>query len=51
MLLNRNCRKDGGRSLGIALQEEMPNHLKRLRPKALVVSVKEKALLKASGVD
>src|SRR5260363_437164 len=50
-VLNRNCREDEGRSLGIALQEGIPNHLKRLRTKSSVVSVKEKALLKASGVD
>src|SRR5260363_405529 len=47
-VLNRNCREDEGRSLGIALQEGIPNHLKRLRTKSSVVSVKEKALLKAS---
>src|SRR5260363_201671 len=33
-VLNRNCREDEGRSLGIALQEGIPNHLKRLRTKS-----------------
>ena len=36
--------KDGGRSPEIALQEEISNHPKRLGPKALVVSVREKVL-------
>jgi len=39
----RSCTRDEGRPLGAALQEEAPNHLKLLRPKAVVVSVKEKA--------
>ena len=34
--------RDGGRSPGIALQEEIPNHRKRLWSKAMVVSVTEK---------
>lgn len=39
----RCCTRDEGRPLGAALQEEAPNHLKLLRSKAVVVSVKEKA--------
>ena len=35
--------RDEGRSLGIGLQDQVPNHLKLLGPKALVVSVQEKA--------
>ena len=34
--------RDGGRSPGVALQEEIPNHRKRPWSKALVVSVTEK---------
>src|SRR5262249_61224968 len=38
------CRvRDEGRSLGIGLQDQIPNHLKLLGPKAPVVSVQEKA--------
>jgi hypothetical protein len=39
----RCCVRDGGRSSGVGLQGQIPNHLKLLRPKAVVVSVKEKA--------
>ncbi len=39
----RCCVRDGGRSSGVGLQGQTPNHLKRLRAKAVVVSVKEKA--------
>ena len=39
------CTDDEGRSLGIAIQVEISNHLKLLWSKALVVSVKEKARL------
>lgn len=35
--------KDGGRSSEAALQGEASNHRKRLRSKAVVVSVTEKA--------
>ena len=35
--------KDEGGPFGIAIQVEVPNHLKLLWPKAMVVSVKEKA--------
>jgi len=37
------CTDDGGRSAGIAIQVEVPNHLKVLWSKAMVLSVKEKA--------
>lgn len=39
------CTEDEGRPLGIAIQVEIPNHLKLLWSKATVVSVKEKAKL------
>jgi hypothetical protein len=45
----RGCTRDGGRSLGVGLQEQAPNHLKLLWSNARVVSVKEKALRKVSG--
>ncbi|MDR0555649.1 MAG: hypothetical protein LBG20_01385 [Holosporaceae bacterium] len=40
-----NCVRDGSRSSGIALQEEVSNHseLRRGKKKADVVSVREKA--------
>ena len=37
------CTKDESRSLETAMQVEVSNHLKLLRTKAVVVSVKEKA--------
>jgi len=37
------CTEDESRSLGTAMQVEVSNHLKLLRTKAVVVSVKEKA--------
>ena len=40
----RHYRKDEGRPFDVALEEEISNRLKRLKAKALVVSVKEKAL-------
>ena len=40
---HENCTKDEGRPFEAALQGEASNHLKRLRSKALVVSVEEKA--------
>ena len=39
----RNCTRDEGGPLGAGLQEQASNHLKLLWPKALVVSVEEKA--------
>ena len=38
-----NCARDKGRPLGAAMQVEASNHRKRLWPKAMVVSVTEKA--------
>jgi hypothetical protein len=38
----RNCFSDEGRPLGIGLQERIPNHLRRLWSKAMVVSAKAK---------
>jgi hypothetical protein len=37
------CAEDEGRPLGAAMQVEASNHLKLLRSKSVVVSVKEKA--------
>ena len=42
-LVQQCCTDDGGRSAGTAIQVEVPNHLKGLRTKAVVLSVKEKA--------
>lgn len=39
------CTKDEGRPLGAVMQVKAPNHLKLLRSKAVVVSVKEKVPL------
>jgi hypothetical protein len=47
----RGCTKDEGRPLGVGLQEQAPNHLKLHLLRAGVVSVKEKALVKVSGVN
>jgi len=38
----RNCLTDEGRPLGIGLQERVPNHLRRLWPKAMVVNAEGK---------
>ncbi len=38
----RNCLTDEGRPLGIGLQERIPNHLRRLWSKAMVVSAEGK---------
>jgi hypothetical protein len=40
----RNCLTDEGRPLGIGLQEQVPNHLRRLWPKAMVVNAEGKGL-------
>jgi hypothetical protein len=45
-----NYMEDGGRPSGVGLQEQASNHLKLLRSRALVVSVKEKAGLNLSGM-
>jgi hypothetical protein len=39
-----NCSTDEGRSLGTGLQEQVPNHLRRLWSKAMVVSTGGKGL-------
>ena len=41
----RNCARDEGRSLGVGLQEQAPNHLKLRWLRARVVSVKDKSWL------
>ena len=38
----RNCFIDEGRPLGTGLQEQVPNHLRRLWSKATVVSIEGK---------
>jgi hypothetical protein len=40
----RNCSTDEGRPLGTGLQEQVPNHLRRLWSKAMVVSTGGKGL-------
>jgi RNA-directed DNA polymerase len=47
----RNCFIDEGRPLGIGLQEQVPNHLWRLRSKAVVVSAEGKGLGKTRSGD
>ena len=44
-LMQPCCTKDEGRPLGAVMQVKAPNHLKLLRSKAVVVSVKEKVSL------
>ena len=46
MISVRNCTRDEGRSLGVGLQEQAPNHLKLRWLRARVVSVKDKSWLK-----
>lgn len=43
--------RDGSRPPATGLQEQVANRRKRLWLRAMVVSVTEKVLLKASGVD
>ena len=38
----RNCLTDEGRPLGTGLQEQVPNHLRRLWSKAMVVNAEGK---------
>jgi len=46
-----NCLIDGGGPLGTGWQEQVPNHLRRLWPKAMVVSAEGKGLaLTGSGI-
>src|SRR5262249_14054341 len=40
----RNCLTDEGRPLGTGLQKQVPNHLRRLWPKARVVNAEGKGL-------
>src|SRR5215467_9545421 len=40
----RNCLTDEGRRLGTGLQEQIPNHLRRLCPKGKVVNAEGKGL-------
>src|SRR5664279_3356577 len=47
----RNCLTDEGRPLGTGLQEQVPNHLRRLWPKAMVVSAEGKgSAMTGSGI-
>ena len=39
----RNCKRDGGRPFEFGMQVQTSNRLKLLWPKAMVVSVEEKA--------
>src|SRR5260370_35948913 len=39
-----NCLTDEGRPLGTGLQEQVPNHLRRLWPKAMVVNAEGNGL-------
>ena len=43
--------RDGGRSSGVDMQVTIPNRLKLLRAKAVVVSVEEKAYEDTSGMN
>jgi len=47
----RNCLTDEGRPLGIGLQGQVPNHLRRLWSKAMVVSTEGKGLAKIRSGD
>jgi hypothetical protein len=47
----RNCLTDGGRPLGTGLQGQVPNHLRRLWSKAMVVSTEGKGLAKTRSGD
>src|SRR5215813_490862 len=40
----RNCSTDEGRPLGTGLQEQVPNHLRRLCPKGKVLNAEGKGL-------
>ena len=46
-----NCFTDEGRPLGTGLQEQVPNHLWRLRAKAVVVSAEGKGLGRTRSGD
>ena len=47
----RNCLIDEGRPLGTGLQEQVPNHLRRLWSKAMVVSAEGKGLERTRSGD
>ena len=47
----RNCLTDEGRPLGTGLQEQVPNHLRRLWTKAMVVSTEGKGLARTRSGD
>ena len=46
-----NCSTDEGRPLGTGLQEQVPNHLRRLWSKAMVVSTEGKGLGRTRSGD
>ena len=46
-----NCLIDEGRPLGAGLQEQAPNHLRRLWSKAMVVSAEGKGLARTRSGD
>jgi hypothetical protein len=46
-----NCSTDEGRPLGTGLQERVPNHLRRLWSKAMVVSTEGKGLERTRSGD
>src|ERR1035437_10722726 len=46
-----NCITDEGRPLGTGWQEQVPNHLRRLWPKAMVVSTEGKGLERTRSGD
>jgi hypothetical protein len=47
----RNCLTDEGRPLGIGLQEQVPNHLRRLWTKSKVVNAEGKGLARTRSGD
>ena len=47
----RNCLTDEGRPLGTGLQGQVPNHLRRLWSKAMVVSTEGKGLARTRSGD
>ena len=47
----RNCLTDEGRPLGTGLQEQVPNHLRRLWSKVMVVSTEGKGLGRTRSGD
>ena len=46
-----NCLTDEGRPLGTGLQEQVPNHLRRLWSKAMVVRAEGKGLERTRSGD